>query len=57
VQRHIDTALGLGPSTTAQSSSRSTREMFVIHEEDEGDEDDVEVTHDDIGPSQLQDAP
>jgi hypothetical protein len=31
--------------------------MFVIHEEDEGDEDDVEVTHDDIGPSQLQDAP
>lgn len=53
MQRHDDTVLGLGPSTAAHNSSRSTRETFASEEdkENEGDKDDVEVPHDRIGLS------
>jgi hypothetical protein len=61
----------VGPSTAGLSSSRSTRDTFedVAHDdEDEDDEDEDDDDHDDdtgvgaagqeeIGPSQLQDAP
>jgi hypothetical protein len=44
----------VGPSTARQSSSRSTRDTFA----DVDDDDDAGAAgQDEIGPSQLQDAP
>ena len=53
----------VGPSTAGLSSSRSTRDTFedVAHDdEDEDDDDDTgagAAGQEEIGPSQLQDAP
>jgi hypothetical protein len=55
----------VGPSTAGLSSSRSTRDTFedVAHDDEDKDEDDDDDTgagaagQEDIGPSQLQDAP
>ena len=51
----------VGPSTAGLSSSRSTRDTFedVAHDdEDEDDDDDTSAAgQEEIGPSQLQDAP
>jgi hypothetical protein len=62
VQRPI---CAVGPSTTGLSSSRSTRDTFedVAHDdEDDDDEHDDDAgagaaSQEEIGPSQLQDAP
>jgi hypothetical protein len=59
VQRPI---CAVGPSTAGLSSSRSTRDMFedVAHDDEDDDDDDAgagAAGQEEIGPSQLQDAP
>jgi hypothetical protein len=58
VHLQADTPQEVGPSTAAQSSSRSTRDTFADDDdEDDDDEDDVHVRHNEIGLSHLQVAP
>jgi hypothetical protein len=52
----------VGPSTAGLSSSRSTRDTFedVAHDDEDEDDDDTGAGvagQEEIGPSQLQDAP
>jgi hypothetical protein len=47
----------VGPSTTGLSSSRSARDTFQDVHHDDDDDDAGAVGQDEIGPSQLQDAP
>jgi hypothetical protein len=50
----------VGPSTTGLSSSRSTRDTFEDVAHDDDDDDDAgagAAGQEEIGPSQLQDAP
>lgn len=47
LQHHGDTSLGLGAIIVAQGSSRSTRDAFASHKEDE---DDIKIPLDKIGP-------
>jgi hypothetical protein len=55
VQRPIS---AVGPSTARLSSSRSTRDTFQdVHHDDDDDDDAGAAGQEEIGPSQLQDAP
>jgi hypothetical protein len=56
--------ISLSPSTAGLSSSRSTRDTFedVAHDDEDDDDDDAgagasAAGQEEIGPSQLQDAP